>query len=577
MAKTTRQHIEMTRLDSSGNEYILYPKTTVNDVYTSPTSNVDIENKIIFHGVCNTAANEKTKNVTIPGFSLINGVHVTITFINGTSTGIISLNINGTGAKQILHNSRTILANDIRPGETIEFVYRDGYWYTVGDKIYVENVNNAKLYILGTPDSTPGSPRKLNWDTGVYISATSGELVAGSFSGNGTKLEDLDASKVTRGTLPAERLPTSGVTTSSSVTAGPSSDKTLTNGGSYEVPRLVIDKYGRILGAKTFKFTLPTLTDKNVEVTFNNPSSNNERYYLTGVPGATNDREYTGGEYSNQRVYIKGYDLYALGCAYTQRVVLGASDGDYDVNYITKSKYTGEAATVSSISSHIVDSVTSTAANGETTKALSANQGYLLQEQIDELSTTMSDDYWTLNNCKSYIDANVSALTSNISSLSTKANTLENNVNWLINHGSVFRLATTTFTFWSHGVTAQGANMAVFDGNVSTGSLLYTKTDNNNPGVWSFHPEYSWGELFTQYNIDPGLVLSSSLVELTRWYSDGQSYGMTSDLSVGCIRSGVNINGTQVYSLIAALNVHANDAEHCQIKIAVTYLAKTED
>ena len=127
----TRQHIEMTRLDSSGNKYLLYPKTTLADVHTSSTSGVTIEGKVNFFGACSTAADNATKTVDINGFSLVAGAHVTVIFTNGISVADATLNINSTGDKSIYYNGAAITANQIRANERVQMVYDGSQFHVI--------------------------------------------------------------------------------------------------------------------------------------------------------------------------------------------------------------------------------------------------------------------------------------------------------------------------------------------------------------------------------------------------------------------------------------------------------------
>ena len=380
MATTTRQHIEMTRLDASGNQYILYPKNTLKDVYTSATSGVTIEGKVNFFGTCSTAAGTAAKTATISGFSLVAGAHVTMVFTNGISVASATLNINSTGAKAIKFGGAALKANAIRANARVEMVYDGTDFHVISgaaEAPYVTNANTTKFYLTGTPTNESGVPTAEHFDTGVYVSTTSGQLVAGSFSGDGASLTNLNASKLASGTVPVARLATSGATAG---TYGPTADATLAHSGTVKVPQVTVDAYGRITGCKDITLTLPAglATDEKVK----NTLATTTKAYITGTTSATTN---TGTQVFDTGVYLDTTaGRLTSGSMLTTTCYLGDTS-----SYINKTNYTGQAATVGTLSGYVVDSCASADANGVTAKALSANQGYLLQNQITTLNSNV--------------------------------------------------------------------------------------------------------------------------------------------------------------------------------------------
>lgn len=81
----------------------------------------------------------------------------------------------------------------------------------------------------------------------LYFNPSTGALTATSFSGS------MAASNLT-GSIDAARLPNSGVTANS---YGPAAGGTLTYGGTFDVPYVTVDKYGRLTAGSTKTFTMP--------------------------------------------------------------------------------------------------------------------------------------------------------------------------------------------------------------------------------------------------------------------------------------------------------------------------------
>ena len=385
---TTRKHIEMTRIDSSGNQEILYPKNTLADVHTNSTSGVTIEGKVMFYGTCSTAAATAAKVASATGFVLKAGAHVTVKFTNAITVASATLNVNSTGAKAIHYEGAALKANVIRAGASVEFVY-DGTNYLVVAGVnpaYVENKNTTKFYLLGTPNNAAGMPSAEYFDTGVYVSTTSGQLVASSFSGNGSALTNLNASNIASGTLGAARLPSSGVTAGS---YGPSADATVADSGSFTVPYVTVDAYGRVTSVKNITLTLTA--DNNTDTKVKNTLNTTAKAYITGTTSATTN---TGTQVFDTGVYLDTTaGRLTSSSLLTGTCYLGSSTS----NYINGTNYTGTAAKVGTLSGWLVDSCASASANGVTNKALTANQGYLLQNQIDTLNSNIETLTTTVN------------------------------------------------------------------------------------------------------------------------------------------------------------------------------------
>lgn len=83
-------------------------------------------------GVCDTSSETAAKVVTLDGFELATGALIFVRFSNTNSASIPTLNVNGSGAKQIKKYGSTapeIYAWDY--GEVVAFVYDGTYWVMV--------------------------------------------------------------------------------------------------------------------------------------------------------------------------------------------------------------------------------------------------------------------------------------------------------------------------------------------------------------------------------------------------------------------------------------------------------------
>lgn len=105
----------------------------------------EIANTVHAYGLCTSAAGASTKVVTCPGFVLKEGATITVLFSNYQGyDGIVYMNVNGTGSKQIRSHSGYSF-NSLsawETGEAITFIYSGSYWIMVGDNrpLYVETV-----------------------------------------------------------------------------------------------------------------------------------------------------------------------------------------------------------------------------------------------------------------------------------------------------------------------------------------------------------------------------------------------------------------------------------------------------
>lgn len=94
------------------------------------------DKELHYYTSCSTAADTATKSVTISGFTLVEGVKVTIAFTYANTAAAPSLSINsGTAVSFYLNKDNITLWED---GETVEFIYDGTYWNIINyDKIEV--------------------------------------------------------------------------------------------------------------------------------------------------------------------------------------------------------------------------------------------------------------------------------------------------------------------------------------------------------------------------------------------------------------------------------------------------------
>jgi hypothetical protein len=84
------------------------------------------------YGACDTAGATAAKTVALSGFTLKTGGVVAIRFANTNTAANITLNINGTGAKQVLYNRKAVPAYMIEGGEIIFMMFDGTYWNMLG-------------------------------------------------------------------------------------------------------------------------------------------------------------------------------------------------------------------------------------------------------------------------------------------------------------------------------------------------------------------------------------------------------------------------------------------------------------
>jgi len=75
------------------------------------------------YAVCDTAAATAAKTATIANYTLTEGALVTVKFTNGSTSTGATLNLNDTGAKNILYKGQALTSNIISAGDICTFIY----------------------------------------------------------------------------------------------------------------------------------------------------------------------------------------------------------------------------------------------------------------------------------------------------------------------------------------------------------------------------------------------------------------------------------------------------------------------
>ena len=137
---------------------------------------------IIHYGTCSTAAATAAKVVSCSNFTLVTGARIIVKFTVTNTASNPTLNVNGTGAKNIYYRGSTITAGYLAANRVYEFVYDGTQYNLVGDintdtDTKVTNTLNktAKAYITGTTNAATNTGTQV-FDTGVYLGTVAGRL-----------------------------------------------------------------------------------------------------------------------------------------------------------------------------------------------------------------------------------------------------------------------------------------------------------------------------------------------------------------------------------------------------------------
>ena len=127
-----------------------------------------------------TAGTAAAITAAISNFELVTGVIVTIKITTSNSANA-TLSVNGTTAKSIYYNNAAINANVLQANRVYSLVYDGTYWQLIGELNTYTTVHTlattTKYYVTGSTSSVTNTAGD-SFDTGVYVTATAGELSA---------------------------------------------------------------------------------------------------------------------------------------------------------------------------------------------------------------------------------------------------------------------------------------------------------------------------------------------------------------------------------------------------------------
>lgn len=111
----------------------------------------DGSSNVINYGVCNSSESATEKVVACPGFTLINGAMITVYFSKNNTVARPTLNVNSTGAKNIINKGFTnVFENYLNSGRVFTFIYISGSYHIIGG----EEFNLNSLVVAGSSTAT---------------------------------------------------------------------------------------------------------------------------------------------------------------------------------------------------------------------------------------------------------------------------------------------------------------------------------------------------------------------------------------------------------------------------------------
>ena len=127
--------------------------TTTGTPFNAQTFNGMLDLYGAWYGTCTTPASTTAKEVTCAGFTLVTGATIFVQFSYGSQyDGQVTLNVNSTGAKNILDNGQ-YYDGQMRcawdSDQVIGFVYTGTFWKMVSGPIILDSELDALETALG--------------------------------------------------------------------------------------------------------------------------------------------------------------------------------------------------------------------------------------------------------------------------------------------------------------------------------------------------------------------------------------------------------------------------------------------
>ena len=180
------------------------------------------------------------------------------------------------------------VANVTLSGKTLTVTKGDGTsstYTTVDTNTTYSNMTAATASAAGAAGLVPapaaGKQTSFLRGDGTWVVPTNTTYTAGTGLSLSSNKFSLAASGVTAGT------------------AGPTSGATLSHGGTFTMPYITFDAYGRATSYGTRTLKLPT--DNNTDTKVTNTASNTTKFFITGTSSSSTN---TGTQYFDTGVYV---------------------------------------------------------------------------------------------------------------------------------------------------------------------------------------------------------------------------------------------------------------------------------
>ncbi len=109
-----------------------YTRGSAHNIWTEWAEHATFNECMVGYAVCTVTANVAAKIVSIEGFKVTTGAHISVLFTEGNTAHNATLNINATGAKPIWLNGVSVDTCSIYAGAVLELVYDGAHYVIVG-------------------------------------------------------------------------------------------------------------------------------------------------------------------------------------------------------------------------------------------------------------------------------------------------------------------------------------------------------------------------------------------------------------------------------------------------------------